>query len=200
MAKVQIGTGVTNANGVAVMSEGYVGSGAGKIQLVAEVEVDGSTVVSQPYEVLDCIFYDEATSSDTKNSNWTASNITATTGSGYTSLSKTTSTSTGNYTCGTQITEPCVIEWDNLHNPDGNNYILIGSDYLSLVDVVVNSHVKVVVDETKFTLYLVVDGVDVQKGQKNLTGTLSSGLSITLRVHSSSQRSIGYNNFKVYKT
>ena len=67
-----IGTGVTGNDGVAHMTKnasgssvgGYVGTGAGKMDFVCSVE-DPDTVtgndVSTPYEVCDCIFYDDGT-------------------------------------------------------------------------------------------------------------------------------------------
>lgn len=73
MVKRLIGTGVTNSNGVATLNKdpnnqtisGYTGTGAGLVDIVAECTVDGSTVVSNSYEVLDAIFYDAG-----DNTNW----------------------------------------------------------------------------------------------------------------------------------
>ena len=72
MARVLIGKGTTNAQGIATMTEdaegntitGYTGTGAGLIDVQAEVTIDGSTVVSTPYEVMDYIAYDNGTDAD----------------------------------------------------------------------------------------------------------------------------------------
>ena len=63
MARRLIGTAVTDANGEATIT--YTGTGAGKLDVVAE----SGTFVSEPYEVLDCTFLDIATTGK-KNSNW----------------------------------------------------------------------------------------------------------------------------------
>ena len=80
MSKRLIGYGYTNANGVATLdydangnalqSSGYVGQGVGEIDISASATVDGSTFVSEPYEVHDCIFYDGAVNGN-KNDDWT---------------------------------------------------------------------------------------------------------------------------------
>lgn len=53
-----LGEATTDANGLAVLSDGYVGTGAGLVDIVAKTTIDESTVVSQPSSVLDCIWYD----------------------------------------------------------------------------------------------------------------------------------------------
>lgn len=66
MARRLIGTAVTDSNGEATIT--YTGTGAGKLNVVAE----SGTFVSEIYELWDTLFYDEATSSDTKNNTgWT---------------------------------------------------------------------------------------------------------------------------------
>lgn len=67
MSKILIGRGVTNSNGVATMTEnangepinGYVGTGAGKVDFSAGCTIDGSSFLSEIYETLDCITYDD---------------------------------------------------------------------------------------------------------------------------------------------
>ena len=46
--------------------DGYTGTGAGLMNFRAEMH-DESTVVSQPYEVLDCIYYDDMSSDRNTN-------------------------------------------------------------------------------------------------------------------------------------
>lgn len=66
MARRLLGTATTDANGVAVLSDGYTGTGAGEVDMIAECTIDGSTVVSQTYTVDDCSYLDTF-SSDTKS-------------------------------------------------------------------------------------------------------------------------------------
>ena len=67
MARRHLGYGTTNAQGIATLeyapddtplSHSYTGVGAGKINIVAEVE----GLTSEAYELEDCIYYDPATS------------------------------------------------------------------------------------------------------------------------------------------
>lgn len=64
MAKISLGTAVTDSNGIARLVDGYTGTGAGEVDVSAEVTISGSTVQSEPYEVLDCTFIDYGTSSN----------------------------------------------------------------------------------------------------------------------------------------
>lgn len=54
MARRLIGTAVTDSNGEATIT--YTGTGAGKLNVVAE----SGTFLSETYELIDCGFYDEA--------------------------------------------------------------------------------------------------------------------------------------------
>lgn len=81
MAKRLLGTGVTDSSGVAVMNKdaqgqtinGYTGTGAGEIDIVAEVELeDSSILVSETYGVLDAKSYDDGTA--TLSDYWTNTN------------------------------------------------------------------------------------------------------------------------------
>jgi len=69
MALRLIGTATTDVNGNAVLEDGYTGTGAGEVDIVAKCMVDGGSVVSQPYPVLDCLFRDGGVTGD---SNYTA--------------------------------------------------------------------------------------------------------------------------------
>ena len=67
MSERYIGHGITNehgiatldydANGDAISGSGYTGIGAGEIDFKAKLH-DDSSVVSEPYEVMDYIVYD----------------------------------------------------------------------------------------------------------------------------------------------
>lgn len=58
-----LGSAVTNSNGIGTFS--YTGTGAGSKQITAK----GGSVQSEPYSVLDCIFYDDGVSTP-HNANW----------------------------------------------------------------------------------------------------------------------------------
>ena len=62
-----LGTAVTDANGLAVLPDGYTGTGAGEIDVVAKTEIDDSIFQSEPYTVWDTVFHLECTS---ETSNW----------------------------------------------------------------------------------------------------------------------------------
>ena len=59
-----LGEGVTDANGNVVLADGYIGTGAGLVDVVAKTTIDDSTVVSEPYPVIDALFKDMGTSTD----------------------------------------------------------------------------------------------------------------------------------------
>lgn len=100
MSKRLIGYGYTNANGVATLdydaegkelqSSGYVGQGVGNVDISASAVIDGSTFVSETYEVLDCIWYDPLTETPLKN-NWYSTNLNLNTDSDGTLLTNNSS-------------------------------------------------------------------------------------------------------------
>ena len=57
-----LGTAVTDANGLAVLPDGYTGTGAGEIEVVAKTEIDDRILQSETYTVWDCTFYDDGVS------------------------------------------------------------------------------------------------------------------------------------------
>ncbi len=75
MSKRLIGFGYTNANGVATLdydaegnelqSSGYVGQGVGNVDISASAVIDGSTFVSETYEIIDAEFYDTCVTGST---------------------------------------------------------------------------------------------------------------------------------------
>ena len=67
MANRLLGTGVTDANGVASMT--YTGVGAGKLQIIAETE----NISSDEYELIDAIWYDRATINN--HNTWNTQNL-----------------------------------------------------------------------------------------------------------------------------
>lgn len=89
MAKRLIGTGTTDNNGTATIQ--YTGTGAGKIDIVAEYTDGESIIQSEIYRMLDAIFYDTGVTG-TKNNNWQSLRLTPLTDDEGTSL-----TATSNY-------------------------------------------------------------------------------------------------------
>ena len=96
-----LGYGVTNSDGVAHLDHdadgepidhSYTGVGAGEIDVLASLDnpiVDGS-IVSETYEVLDCIWDDPLTETPLKN-NWYSSNLNLNTDSDGTLLTNNSS-------------------------------------------------------------------------------------------------------------
>ena len=81
-----IGTATTDVNGNAVLEDGYTGTGAGLVDIVAKTTIDESTVVSTPYPVKDCTIVDTSTSDNTIWYN--QSNASFTYGSEYITISE----------------------------------------------------------------------------------------------------------------
>lgn len=87
-----IGTGTTDAQGIARCNNNYVGTGKGEVDLIASTDnpiVEGS-IQSGTYNVWDYLFYDKATDGE-KNTNWTSSVPSVVTDPNGTTLSGTVS-------------------------------------------------------------------------------------------------------------
>ena len=111
-----LGTAVTDANGLAVLPDGYTGTGAGEVDIIAQTTIDESTVVSNTDTVLDCAKYDKGLSgegnhNDIWTTNSTTSLITVTRTSEYTEFKE---TNVGNnFTNATDgLSESCIVEFD----------------------------------------------------------------------------------------
>ena len=59
-----LGEATTDSNGLAVLNNGYVGTGAGLVDIIAKTTIDESTIVSNTYPVEDCTLYDKGLSGD----------------------------------------------------------------------------------------------------------------------------------------
>ena len=114
MARVLIGKGTTNAQGIATMTEdasgqsvsGYTGVGAGEIDIVAEC----GTVVSEPSTVLDCVEYDtgiDGTATDIYETRDANSLLTRTS-----EYSKLTEQNTNDALLRLNLTAPITVEFD----------------------------------------------------------------------------------------
>ena len=93
-----IGTGTTNAQGIARCSNNYVGTGKGEVDFIASTDnpiVEGS-LQSETYEVWDTLFYDNGLTESSKWLNYT-DRLTVTPSSDGTTLFRDASSGTGYY-------------------------------------------------------------------------------------------------------
>ena len=174
-----LGTAVTDANGLAVLSDGYTGTGAGLVDIIAQTTIDESTVVSQPSTITDCLFLDYATTGK-KNTKYNCNasfQMSDPTDNG-TTLTCTSETSWGQYfhnqtnnTSKPQDIGTC-IEFDV--NAVTNCDVQLQGDSLYRYQITQTGHYKIVVDETHITTYK--DGTQVD--QKSTSTYISSTFAI----------------------
>lgn len=180
-----IGSGETDANGVA--SYTYTGQGSGEVDLIASTSnpITGSSLVSETYSLYDTIFYDKATEEPPLNT-WVINGFTPT----Y-SENGTTLTSTSYATCFANKKNTGVnpIDWDSsvcvdfyitgLDSSDGGTQIYDNTNNcartFAQLGVTGNNHVKILVESDKIRYF--VDGVEKTSLQWNLSiGTFRVGL------------------------
>ena len=83
-----IGESVTDSNGLAVLPDGYTGTGSGEVDIIAKTVIDDSSLQSEPYPLWDTIWFDIATTGK-KSTAWSnPDNITITTTDDGTTLSQ----------------------------------------------------------------------------------------------------------------
>ena len=141
MARRLIGTGITNAQGIAIMNKdaqgetitGYTGVGAGKLQIIAE----SGTLQSETYELLDCYKYDSGML-DYSNI-WTVSGTaTLSRDTQYSTITENTSETTAYVTIGNIALTSYRIEVD-VYQVDGTqdewSVTVLTSDYSSITSV-----------------------------------------------------------------
>ena len=189
MTRTLIGKGTTNAQGIATMTEdaqgqsinGYTGVGAGLIDVEAEVTIDGSSVVSIPYPVCDCLYYDDCTSAN-HNTNWFNRNNLSTDYTGDV-LKLTAGTNGGNYMpdrTGTHTSIADVTEWtpsfaveyDIITFDDGTKHNVgissVGRSYTQLgLSNSSEHHIKIVYNGSK--VYYYIDGSNTATYSADLT-------------------------------
>lgn len=192
-----IGTATTDNNGVAVLSNGYTGTGAGMVDFVASAEIDGGSVVSEPYSVWDCIYYEDGTKLSTWKYN--TNQITASQSNGETTFSTTdTSDRTANINDPSTFTAPYVVEF-KVVSLTGSGGIINwasgqnGNRSFFALGITTGSSVKMEVSETVIKFY--VDGQYVSGQDRTVTATnpyTSVGLSIN-------NGSVTFKDYKVYK-
>ena len=176
-----LGEGVTDANGNVVLSNGYTGTGAGLVDVIAKTTIDESTIVSTPYEVCDCLYYDDCTSV-THNTDWFNRNNLSTDYTGDV-LKLTGGSSGGNYMPNrtgtatsisdvTEWTPSFVFEYDLITFDDGTKHNAgiqsVGRSYSQLgLSNSSEHHIKLVYDGSK--VYYYIDGSNTATYEASLT-------------------------------
>lgn len=120
-----IGIGRTDSNGVAVCDTNYVGTGKGKVDIIASTDnpiVQGS-LLSETYEVLDCVKYDTGIQGSATNIYTNATYLNRTLE--YTDITDDSSNTTFIYV---EISGDVAIEFDaNVNVGDTNPFIAISN-------------------------------------------------------------------------
>ena len=215
---VYLGYGTTDENGECKLdhdangdsiSHSYTGTGAGKIDVVASLDspssISDSSLVSETYEVLDCIFYDTGIDG-TRNTDWwnvqgvmqispqsdgtLLSNPTTNNGILYANIG-----SKGTYTDAYDFEPPFILETD-IVSISGTGYIYVydGVNANGLLPwaglgLTGNNHLKAIISSNKIEWY--VDNVlkYTSSGTFNKCG-------VAFRCNQNS--SIKYKEFKIY--
>jgi len=196
MAKRLIGTGTTDSNGTATIQ--YTGTGAGKIDIVAEYTDGESIIQSETYETIDGIFLDRAVSGQ-KNTDWTnpSSNIQEVTDDNGTLLTN-SNTSAMHYWANnyTQFNTGFAVEFD-LHSYSDSATVgvrLLGTSshilYFKSINCPQSCHLKIICDGTSVKYQ--IDNGDIV----NWLTTDNSNFYVGFRFNG--QYSIKYSNFVVY--
>ena len=125
MAYRLIGTGTTNAQGIARCNNNYVGTGKGEVDIVASTDnpiVQGS-LQSETYSILDCIKYDTGIQGSATNIYTNATYLNRTLE--YTNITDNSSNTTFIYV---EISGDVAIEFDaNVNVADANPFIAIAN-------------------------------------------------------------------------
>ena len=202
MSRTLIGYGYTNSQGIATLDhdandqsiEGYVGEGAGVLNIKAEYD----ELSSLPLEIYDVEFLDRATETD--YTTWfNQQGITVTRNANDTTIEQTTSTTTGFYRC--NFNDDHVAEFDiYIENSTGNQISIrdesgdLGNLFqqdLSNIGIPLNSYVHVKVELKSLSLKVYVDNV-------NTYSTSLSRAPNRFMFRLGSGTPINYKNFMVY--
>ena len=194
-----IGTGITDSNGRVTID--YTGSGAGKVQLMA----DCGDIQSETYEIIDASLVDYAVTG-AKNSNWTnySNRLTVEPGDDGTLLTGNDSANGyyiakgdapfvfTDYQCEFDVVSitggSYSIRWYHQHQTEGNENIFVLNTQIPET----GGHVKITVQDGLATLY--VD--DVQK--TTYTCTVESPYEVAFRFNNGTSNTLKYKNFIIY--
>ena len=198
MARRLIGSGTTDENGNIIIN--YMGTGAGKINLIA---VNG-TLESNTYDLYDTQFYCHGLNTD-YNDNWILGGDSdflverSSTGTTLTNVHNNTSQYTANKPgTGSNVydwTPPFTVELDVVNCATQADLQVYDQTYnavrsMTNLGITTNNHLKIVVDTDSIKYY--VDGVEKTTQQYDYTMGTSK---VSLRSNSGS---ITYRNFKIY--
>lgn len=192
MVNIKIGEAVTDANGVAVYE--YTGSGAGEMDVIAK----SGSVVSETYNVLDTIIYDNGFENDYNDNCWvTETNVEVIHGADGTTVENKASGTAYRYandgTVGHyDFTTPVRIEFD-----------------FELLTANVNCQIQMFDAKNNFfSSWITTTGkyvVDVNENEVTwaINGTAQTGKTVTLgnfffRFMMQSGNKFKYSNFKIY--
>ena len=195
MARRLIGTGTTNAQGIATCNTTYTGVGAGKLQIIA---VSGD-LESETYDLMDALFYDAGTSAPPENT-WVMSGFTPSYSTDGTTLTSTTYATCFANKKGTGLNvydwdSPVCIEFDinGVDSTDAGVQIYDETNNcsrtLAQLGVTGNNHVKIIVESNK--IRYVID--DVEKTSQQFD--ISIG---TFRVGFRGTGTLTFKNFMIY--
>ena len=191
-----IGTGTTDSQGQVAIT--YTGTGAGKLQVMAEC----GDFTSEPIEILDASFIDEAITGK-KNSNWTnySTRLTVETDETGTLLTGYASSNGyyfakgddpfifSDYQCEFDVVSISGgSRWYHQDQTTGNENVFVLNTWIPET----GGHVKITVQDGLATLY--VD--DVQKTTYNCT--VESPYEVAFRFNNGTSNTLKYKNFIIY--
>lgn len=207
MARILLGTATTDSNGVAVLSDGYTGTGAGKVDIIAETTVDGSTVQSEPYTLWDTYQYDNG--NDSTHSIWdTPYQCTLTYGSEYAEISE--STEYGFIRSATAFPKNCIIEFDyyNLDGVDASNIFQIQTSANGYVTVISMQylglssgnwyHLKITIEDGVLKVYKDNATTPVYTYPSSGSMTIATDTIKFLMMTTGATTKVRFKNFKIY--
>ena len=205
-----LGESVTDSNGLAVLPDGYTGTGAGLVDIVAKTTIDESTVVSETYSIWDTKWYDLGTDS-THSMFATSSTMTINYGSEYCTLSETTSGTAGVVVTNTShyIQPNDIFEFDFLQVDGQRNFTTIyvrnkanGTTLASIPHLYEMSkqldtwiHLKCQIIDNKLYVYVDDNPTPIEK---TLSNTDTDYRLYWNTVPTRDNHTIKFKNFKVY--
>ena len=195
MARRLIGTGTTNAQGIATCNTTYTGVGAGKLQIIA---VSGD-LESETYELMDALFYDAGTSAPPENT-WVMNGFTPSYSTDGTTLTSSTFATCFANKKGTGVNvfdwdSPVCIEFDitGLNSTDADIQVYDNTNNatrsFNVLGITGGNQVKILVESDRIRFF--VD--DVEKTASQITVTMD-----TFRVGLRGTGTITFKNFMIY--
>lgn len=194
MARKLIGTAVTDENGEATIT--YTGTGAGKLNIVAE----SGTFVSETYELIDGLFQDVGVNSDCSKWHKTASITTSSDGTGATVSNSTSQdhyfrANIGDTSDVQDFQPPYCVEFEIISYTGTVNFMnwasgRNGVKSFSQLGITTNNKVKIVDNGNSIKYY--VDGVD-KNLDVNIVATSKNAVGFSVN-----NGSFTFKNFVIY--